>query len=171
VCRITCLHATHRQIGGMILMMTNARMMSIDKLKASRASSILRGMMVSPLDGNGACGRRDCGLPLGGRNGTCTDTSRADAPGRDASGGVSQADGDYVAGTGRSYPRSLSACERADQQATRYHPQHGATLGPSFWKLALVLDESPASVEPFSGPADRGHRAPAHSACAYHRLV
>jgi len=57
-------------------MMTDARlpvptrqtgMVSIDKLKASLASSILRGMMVSPLDGNGACGRRDCGLSLGGR--------------------------------------------------------------------------------------------------------
>ena len=48
------------------MMMTGARMMSIDELKASLASSILRGMMVSPLDGNGACGCRDCGLPLGG---------------------------------------------------------------------------------------------------------
>jgi len=48
------------------MMMTGARMMSIDELKASLASSILRGMVVSPLDGNGACGRRDCGLPLGG---------------------------------------------------------------------------------------------------------
>jgi len=62
-------------------MMTDARlpvptrqtgMMSIDELKASLASSILRvlrvlralrGMMVSPLDGNRACKRRDCGLP------------------------------------------------------------------------------------------------------------
>ena len=50
-------------------MMTDARVMSIDELKESLASIIfrvLRGMMVSPLDGNGACGRRDCGLPLGG---------------------------------------------------------------------------------------------------------
>jgi len=44
-------------------MMTDARLTSIDELKASLASIIFRGMMVSPLDGNGACGRRDCGLP------------------------------------------------------------------------------------------------------------
>ena len=49
-------------------MMTDARMMSIDELKTSLASIILRvlralrGMMVSSLDGNGACGRRDCGM-------------------------------------------------------------------------------------------------------------
>jgi hypothetical protein len=159
------------------MMMTDARMMSIDELKTSLASSILRvlralrGMMVSPLDGNGACGRRDCGLPLGGKKWYVYRPIESRRTRRDASGGVSQADGDYAAETGRSYPRSLSACERADQQAAWHDPQHGAALGPSLWKLALVLDESPASVGPFSGPADRGRRAPAHSAFAYHRLV
>jgi len=47
-------------------------------------------------------------------------------------------------------------------------PQHSTALVSGFWKPALFLDESPASMGPFSGSADRGSRTPEHSACTCH---